>query len=142
VTNLIRVLVYSALAVLGVGSYALATPIPPGYLVAGALALGLFFVVAVVVVPPLRYRYWRYHLDEHELELQRGLLVKRRTLVPLVRVQNVDTVQGPLLRYFGLSTVTVSTAAGTLEIPALSDAVADELRNQISSLARLARESL
>jgi membrane protein YdbS with pleckstrin-like domain len=68
--------------------------------------------------------------------------VVHRTLVPLVRVQHVDTVQGPVAKLFRLSAVTVSTAAGTHEIPSLSDDVADQLRDRISAMARQAREQL
>jgi len=40
------------------------------------------------------------------------------------------------MRRFGLASVTISTAAGVHEIPALSIEVADELRDKISRLAR------
>jgi hypothetical protein len=107
-----------------------------------ATAFLLWATLSIGVFPRLRWRLWRYDLDAHELDLQRGLFVVRRTLVPLVRVQHVDTVQGPIGKRLGLSSVTVSTAAGKHEIPALSDAVADGLRDRISALAREARESL
>jgi Uncharacterized conserved protein len=60
----------------------------------------------------------------------------------MVRVQHVDTEQGPLLRHFGLSTVSISTAAGTHKIPALSDNVASSLRDAISELARVVDEDV
>ena len=94
----------------------------------------------VVVAPPIRWRIWRYRVTENHLFLQRGLFVVRRTLIPLVRVQNVDTIQGPLARRFGLSEVVVATAASTTTIPALSDPVAEALRDRIADLARVARD--
>ncbi len=108
----------------------------------GILPITLYGILAILVFPRIRWRVWRYDLDEHELDLQHGLLVVHRTLVPLVRVQHVDTVQGPIAKLFHLSAVTVSTAASTHEIPALSDDVADELRDRISAMARQAREQL
>jgi hypothetical protein len=123
-------------------SMVLATPVPPGFGVLLLAALLLQAVLGIAVIPRLRYNYWRYHVDESELDIQSGVFVITRTLVPLVRVQNVDTVQGPLGKYFGLSSVTVSTAASTHEIPALSDEQADALRDRISRLAQVARESL
>jgi hypothetical protein len=101
-----------------------------------------YCVAVVFVFPRVRWRLWRYQLGANELDLQHGMLVVRRTLVPLVRVQHVDTVQGPLAKLFGLSAVTVSTAASTHEIPALSDETADQLRDSISALAREARDQL
>lgn len=106
------------------------------------LPITVYGILSVLVFPRIRWRVWRYELDEHELDLQHGLLVVHRTLVPLVRVQHVDTVQGPIAKLFHLSAVTVSTAASTHEIPALSDDVADELRDRISAMARQAREQL
>src|SRR5687768_6906575 len=71
--------------------------------------LGLFAllaVVAVVVVPELRWRRWRYAIGDEEIELQHGTFVARRTLVPIRRVQHVDSEQGPLQGSFDLSSVT------------------------------------
>jgi len=110
-----------------------------------ALALLLFALYAVIqiaIVPKVRYRHFGYQVDERELDIMQGVFVIRRTLIPLVRVQHVDTVQGPIAKQFGLSSVTVSTAAGGHLIPGLSDQAADELRDRISALARVARESL
>jgi len=122
----------------------LATVVPLGLWVVVAV-LVLFVVysaVQIVVVPRVRYHYWRYQVDEHELDIQQGVFVVRRTVIPLVRVQHVDTVQGPLSKQFGLSSVTVATAAGGHLIPALTDSAAEALRDRISALARVARESL
>ncbi len=81
-------------------------------------------------------------MDSNEIDLKRGVLVKYRTLIPLSRVQHVDTRQGPLLRWFDLATVTISTAATTHEIPALDVVIADRVRDQISKYARLAEEDV
>ncbi len=108
------------------------------------LILAVFVVInsslQASVIPYIRWRHWRYSIDEHEIDLKRGIFVITRTLIPIKRVQHVDTRQGPILRRFGLATVTVSTAATTHEIPALSEEVADEARNRISNFARLAKD--
>lgn len=107
--------------------------------VATALAV-VQAIVRIVVFPQLRYRYWRFQLTEEHLFLQRGLIVVRRTMIPLIRVQNVDTVQGPIARRFGLWSVIVFTAANAQSIPALSESEADQLRRTIAELARRARD--
>ena len=48
----------------------------------------------------------------------------------------------PILRAFGLSSVTVATAAGEHEIPGLGIEEADVLRDRAAELARLAREDV
>jgi len=140
--GLVRTALLGAFGALSLAGAIVMSPAGPLFLLALVACVGLYGLFALLIAPAWRYRVWRYDVSEHELELQHGLFVVSRTLIPLVRVQHVDTRQGPLLKYFSLSTVTVSTAAGTHEIPALSDEVADQLRDHISALAQRARESL
>jgi membrane protein YdbS with pleckstrin-like domain len=107
----------------------------------GISLLALLILLAifnVVVYPRLQWRKWKYEVHESEIDIQHGVFIVRRTLIPMVRVQHVDTQQGPLLRRFNLSSVTISTAATIHEIPALDQAEADFLRDRISTLARVA----
>lgn len=97
---------------------------------------------SVFVFPPLWWKRWRYEVREQEIEIQKGLFVVKRTLVPMVRVQHVDTSQGPILRKYKLATVMISTAATIHEIPALEEEEAEALRMQISRLARVADEDV
>jgi len=99
----------------------------------------LFFVYQVIVRPPLYARYWRYEVGEHDVYLQRGLFVVARELIPFARVQNVDTSQGPMERFFKVSSVKLSTAGSSVVIPMLDDEVAEALRLQISERARSMR---
>ncbi len=98
-------------------------------------ALGLFVVLAGVI-PDLRWRRWRYEIREGEVDLQRGIVWVSRTLVPLARIQHVDTQSGPLQRRFGLATVVFYTAAGGNQIPELSAPVAADVRDRIADLTR------
>ena len=100
------------------------------------LAVAALFVVSVGVVPALRWRRWRYEIREDEVDLQRGIVWISRTLVPLARIQHVDTQSGPLQRRFGLATVVFYTAAGANQIPELSAAVAAEVRDRIAELTK------
>lgn len=109
---------------------------------AAAAAAGYLLVTifTAVVRPSYLARTWRYEITPDELYLQRGWLVLRRTVVPLVRVENVDTIQGPLASMFGVMSVTVSTAAGSHEIPALPNETAESLRDRIATWAKEARD--
>jgi uncharacterized protein len=100
------------------------------------LAALMLFVVFVGVVPDLRWRRWRYEIRDEEVDLQRGIVWVSRTLVPLARIQHVDTQSGPLQRRFGLATVIFYTAAGPNQIPELSAPVAAEVRDRIAALTR------
>lgn len=100
------------------------------------LAAVALYGLVVGVLPPLRWRRWRYEIREEEVDLQRGIVWVSRTLVPLARIQHVDTQHGPLQRWFGLATVIFYTAAGANHIPELSAPVAAEVRDRISELTR------
>ncbi len=94
------------------------------------------------LAPGIRWKRWRYDLSENEIDLMRGYIIRKRTLIPVNRVQHVDTSQGPIYRRFALSSVKVSTAATTHEIPALDEETAAEVRNSISQLVRQAKEDV
>ena len=97
-------------------------------------------IVAIGVVPELRWARWRYEVRDEEIDLRHGTVRITRTLVPMLRVQHVDTTQGPLDQALGLATVVVHTAAGTTTIPALDEGHAARLRDRIAALARTADE--
>lgn len=110
------------------------------------LVVTILFVVSLLlswfVITPLRYIRWRYELSQDFLNIARGIIVHKKTVVPFIRVQNTDTRQGPLLRMMGLASVTVSTAAGSMEIPGLPAAEAEMLRDQAAEFARVAKEDV
>ncbi|WP_078543059.1 PH domain-containing protein [Litchfieldia alkalitelluris] len=92
-------------------------------------------IITVIFVPKIKWKRWRYEVLEHEIDIQQGVFVVRRTTIPMIRVQHVDTYQGPILRAHKLASVTISTAATVHEIPALDLEEADHLRDLISKLA-------
>ncbi len=99
-------------------------------------AVVLVPVVGGVALPLRRWRSWRYEVRDEEIDLLRGVLAVRRTLIPITRVQHVDTRRTPLSDLFGLRTLTVHTAAGSNSIPALRPGDAAGIRDRIALLAR------
>ncbi|WP_203248127.1 PH domain-containing protein [Sporosarcina beigongshangi] len=111
------------------------------YAIAVAVVV-LFSYLFIYLFPKVRWMRWRYEVRESEIELQHGLFIVKRTLIPMVRVQHVDTAQGPILRKYNLAEITISTAATNHSIPALVTEEADELRGRISVLARVAEDDV
>ena len=112
------------------------------YCIVSAVLYLVCLIIFMTVVTPVRYMRWRYELSHDFLDIANGIIWRKRYIVPFVRVQNTDTKQGPVLRAFGLASVTVSTAAGSLEIPGLSAEEADAVRDKAAELARIAREDV
>ena len=107
---------------------------------APALALRIVPVLCllafVVVVPSLRWRNWRWEVRPEAIDIRHGTFTIRRTLVPMLRVQHVDTTRGVVEQSLDLATVVVHTAAGSHRIPLLSVKDAAEVRDRIADLAR------
>lgn len=109
------------------------------WLWATLIGIGIVAIASASVwlTPRLRYRQWRYEIRESEVDLRHGLFTHTRQLVPMARIQHVDTRRGVLQRRFGLASVVFYTAAGAIEIPALAVEVANDVRDRIARLANV-----
>lgn len=115
-----------------------------GFRVAGvvaALAIVLAFTAGGAVV-----EWWRttYVVDGGRLVVERGLLRRSLTVVPLDRIRGVDVQASALQRLLGIASVRVDAAAtGGTQDEAVLDAVnaahADELRDVLLRQAHAAR---
>lgn len=116
------------------GGVAAAFVIPP--LVAAGLAGGALLVGFLVTLwlPSFAFDRWGWALREHDLLVQRGLLVRQVSTIPSGRIQHVDLRQGPVEQWMGLARVQVFTASGMgadAVIPGLELATAQHLRDQL-----------
>jgi uncharacterized protein len=98
------------------------------------IPLGIL-VVAVTVAPTLRWRSWRWDVQPDAIEIRHGVLRIRHTVIPMVRVQHVDTTSEFLAQAFSLASVEIHTAAGSHKIPLLTDVDAEGVRRRIAELA-------
>jgi uncharacterized protein len=108
----------------------------PGWIPVLIVALaGVWIAWNIGPGPSLRWRWWRYGIGESEVDLAHGWLTRTRTVIPIARIQHVDTTRGPVERRLGLATVVLYTAAGANVIPALADDEADVVRDRITAMA-------
>jgi membrane protein YdbS with pleckstrin-like domain len=106
------------------------------------LVSGLSLFLAVWL-PKLAYDRFGYAIRAHDFYVERGILIKRRTAIPLSRIQHVDTHQGPLEQLMKLSQLHVFTASGMSAdgcLPGLSGETANELRDQLAQLGNAAAQ--
>jgi len=99
-------------------------------LLAGTLAL---------VLPRRRYRSWAWRMDEDELRIASGVLVRSDTIVPFGRVQHIDIVRGPLQRRFGLGSLVLHTAgtrSAAMLLPGLEIGEAERIRDHVRAQIR------
>lgn len=80
---------------------------------------------------------FRFRLTEDELILDSGVLSRRRRVIPLARIQNIDLEQSALERLAGVAQLRLETASGGRETEAgLSVLGVDEARSLRSELLR------
>ncbi|WP_312472187.1 PH domain-containing protein [Neobacillus sp.] len=108
-----------------------------GWIIKGLLLITVLGAVWSWINPFLLYKNWRYDVDEEFLQLKAGVINERHQLVPMTKIQSVATKQGPLLRKYGLCSVSVETMGSSHTIPALPKEIAIELRNQIAHYAKI-----
>ena len=96
----------------------------------------LAVLAAAAVIPTLRLARWRWRLDDDELDLRHGTITEIRTIVPVARIQHVDIRRSLWAQIVGVAAVVVHTAAGTTEIPALTNGEAADVRDRLAGLIR------
>ena len=103
----------------------------PGVLF-GAILLGA--ILLTIFLPRLQYRFWRFDLRAEELYLERGVVNRIKTIVPLRRIQHLDVSQNILEREFSLSKLIVHTAgsrSSDVVLPGLKLDEAEQLRDDV-----------
>lgn len=109
----------------------------------GLLALVLVYsLVDFIWLQKWKQERFSYVVQPLEVRLHYGVLTTHDVLIPMTKVQYVHAKQGPLLRKFGLQTITIGTAAGSHDIYAIEAAFAQSLREQIAMYARIEEEEV
>lgn len=117
-------------------SVALPDDVPAGVSVPLAVLRWLLvplWLVGVVVEPLWRYRVHRWEVTAEAVYTLEGWLTRTWRIVPVSRIQTVDTTRGPLQQLLGLASISVRTAshAGSTSIEQLAagdaEAVAHDL---------------
>jgi hypothetical protein len=83
-----------------------------------------------------RFRSWAYQERDEDLIVERGVMIRRLSVVPYGRMQFVDVTAGPVDRIFRLATVKLHTAAAASDarIPGLEREEAARLRDRLAAL--------
>ena len=77
----------------------------------------LQWIAILLAVPSLllaigQWLAFRYRLEDDDLVIDSGILSRRRRVIPVARLQNVDLVQGAMERIAGVAELRLETASG------------------------------
>jgi len=99
-------------------------------------------LVAVVIEPLWRYRVHRWEVTEDAVYTLEGWLTRTWRIVPITRIQTVDTTRGPLQQLLGLTSIRVRTAshAGSTSIEQLRAPLAAAVAHDLGLRANQVRD--
>ncbi|MFN3619660.1 PH domain-containing protein [Sphingorhabdus sp.] len=97
-------------------------------------------VIALVLVLSLFFRWlawlrFRYHVGDHDIRVEKGILSRTARSIPYDRIQDVSIEQKPLARMMGLGEVKFETGGGDGDDAKLSFVTLDEA-NRLRALIR------
>lgn len=104
----------------------------------------ILITLITLIILPRQAKAIGYMLRTDDIVFRKGILWQRMIAVPYGRMQLVDITQGPLDRAFGVTQLKMVTAAATtgVQIPGLTQAAAEALRDTLINVAETRRTGL
>jgi uncharacterized protein len=99
-------------------------------------------LVAVVIEPLWRFRVHRWEVTDEAVYTLEGWLTRTWRIVPISRIQTVDTTRGPLQQLLGLTSIRIRTAshAGSTSIEQLGAPLAAAVAHDLGLRANQIRD--
>lgn len=99
-----------------------------------------YLLLYTFLFPFIEYKEWKYSISEDKIELIHGIFIRKKIIIPINRLQFLDVNQGPIHRRYKLSTITLNTAGGLQEIPALTNEEAESISKNLASVIKAGEE--
>lgn len=81
------------------------------YYFAYATAVFALLLAWLLWLIPRQVRAIGYYEGDNEFLIRKGIMFKSLNVIPYGRIQFVDVNEGPIARYFGITTITLHTAS-------------------------------
>ncbi len=106
--------------------------------------LGILLVLNAAVSPYFRFHRYRYDINDEFIDIREGYIFVERSIVPLERLHKMQTIRGPIDRFFKVAKVIVTTAGGDVTIRFLdeekAERIAENLGKRINQIVAEKRE--
>ncbi|MFZ3590202.1 PH domain-containing protein [Bacillus sp. DJP31] len=83
-------------------------------------------VVGMLIFGILSWYRFTYRVEEGELRIEHGILVRKKRYIPIEKIQTIDVSAGLIQRLFGLVKIQIETAGGGDEAEAVLSAITSE----------------
>lgn len=107
------------------------------------IAVALAFILFSLIYGILSWLRFTYRVEEGELRIESGFIVKKKRYIPIERIQSLDFSEGIFQRIFGLVKVKVETAGsgGPGEAEAVLTAITKDEANSIQEILTSVKNS-
>ena len=130
---------YSLLFALVVVAYICALVFAPAeekelfYIIVNVIGIPLLLISCFLAVayPALKYHYYSYSYDEKTIWIYKGVIFRKRIMIPVCQIQDLHLAQGPIMLMLKLSTLLISTAGSNYSIDGI---IVSECENIISDM--------
>lgn len=103
------------------------------YILWGIRIIGLLCIIDIFVSPIIDYKSWTYEVTNDKIDFTRGIFVKKRTIVPIIKIEHIKINRGPVNSRLGLANIEIFTAGGSHEIPNIEVKVAEEIGEYLNN---------
>lgn len=105
------------------------------YVIAGLAFINI--IIEITFLSKFTIQNWRYHVDSQYVRLKNGKFFLNYQIIPMTKIQFVETKQGPVLRKYQLYELSIGTMGSEHTIPGLPEEIALQLREEISQYAKV-----
>ncbi|WP_080678074.1 PH domain-containing protein [Salinispora pacifica] len=101
--------------------------------------LAAFYVVYIPLMPTWRYLVHRWEVTDEAVYALSGWFEREWRIIPISRIQSINTVKGPLQQLLRVATIRVTTASreGSISIRGLDAEVAETAAHRLTEITEL-----
>ena len=91
----------------------------------------ILLIGLILILPALRYKMYAWGYDDKRIIVKQGVIFRKRVVIPVCQIQDLQRTQGPLMMMLKLSGVTISTAGSNFDISTLTTNEADRMIDEL-----------
>jgi uncharacterized protein len=112
----------------------------PVAIAAGVVILSGFLFVGII--PTVRAKHFAFEVDAEEVRISKGIWWLSDIVIPMVKVQHVELLNGPMMRKMDLAHVVIVTAASKHVLFGLERGNAEAVQSRIALWARVREDDV
>ena len=87
----------------------------------------LIVLLYTLIFPFLEQRVYKYAYDNEKLVIHKGILFRSHIVIPIVQIQDISMIEGPLQMLFQIANINISTAGSSNSITSINKNLAKDI---------------